>query len=52
MENKKYLKEYQVGERFTGFFVLRKKEMKSRKDGDPYLVLEFGDRSGRLSGNV
>lgn len=26
--------------------------MKSRKDGDPYLVLEFGDRSGRLSGNV
>jgi len=32
--------------------VVRGKELKSRKDGGQYLRLEFGDRSGRMFGNI
>lgn len=49
---KKHLREFEIGETFTGFFVLRKKELRTKYDGEPYAVLEFGDRSGRLSGNI
>ncbi|MFH0766265.1 MAG: OB-fold nucleic acid binding domain-containing protein, partial [Calditrichota bacterium] len=48
----RYLKDLQVGDSFTGFYVLRKKELRSRRDGLPYLHLEFGDRSGRLRANI
>ena len=51
-EGKRYLRECQVGETFAGFVVVRRKELRMRRDGEPYLVLEFGDRSGRLSGNI
>ncbi len=40
------------GEKATGFFVVRKKEWKTRKDGTPYLLLELGDASGRISATV
>ncbi len=46
------LKDFQVGESFTGFCVVRKKELKHKKSGEPYLALELGDRSGRLRGKV
>jgi len=48
----KFLKDLQVGDSFIGFYVLRKKELRSRRDGAPYLHLEFGDRSGRLRANL
>jgi len=49
---KRYLHDFEVGETFTGFFVIRSMELRSRRDGVPYLVLEFGDRSGRMKGNI
>lgn len=51
-EFKRYLLEYEAGETFTGFYVLRSREIRSRRDGVPYLVLEVVDRSGRLFANV
>ena len=51
-KSKRFLHDFEVGESFTGFFVLRQKELRSRRDGIPYLMLEFGDRSGRMRGNV
>lgn len=50
--DKRYLLDFEVGEVFTGYFVIRQKELRTRRDGAPYLVLEFGDRSGRLRGNI
>lgn len=50
--SRRFLKELEIGEPFTGFFVLRSRELRTRRDGQPYLVLELGDRSGRLFGNV
>ena len=40
------------GDAFTAFFVVRKKEMKTKKDGTPYLLFEFGDHTGRMSGTL
>ena len=52
LNKKRFLRDYEIGESFTGFFVLRGKELRTRRDGEPFLALEFGDRSGRLSGNI
>ena len=49
---KPYLRDHQPGDTLTGFCVIRKRELRSRRDGAPFLALEFGDRSGRLSGNI
>ncbi len=51
MDNKG-LKELQIGEEFAGYCIIRKKELKQKKNGDFYLKLELGDRSGRLSGKI
>lgn len=51
MENKG-LKELQIGEEFAGYCIIRKKELKQKKNGDFFLKLELGDRSGRLSGKI
>lgn len=40
------------GESVSLFFVIRKKDLKNKKDGEPFLNLEFGDKSGRISGRV
>ncbi|MFQ5752699.1 MAG: OB-fold nucleic acid binding domain-containing protein, partial [bacterium] len=41
------------GDEFISFFVLRKKEIKTRHDSDEiYLSLEFGDASGRITGTL
>lgn len=46
------LKEKKIGDTFIGFCVVRKKELKHKKDGEPYVLLEVGDRSGRLRGKI
>ena len=51
-KSRQHLRDYEAGESFTGFFVLRSRELRTRRDGAPYLVLEFGDCSGRLFGNI
>ncbi len=52
LSQKRHLRDYGLGEEFTGFFVIRSKDLRTKRNGEPYLVLEFGDRSGRLYGNI
>ena len=44
----KGIKEIPIGQEYVGFCVVRKKEKRHRTNGQPYLVLELGDRTGRL----
>ena len=46
------IKELNVGDNFTGFCIVRKKELKQKKNGELYLKLEIGDQTGRLSGKI
>lgn len=46
------LRQLEVGDAFTGFYIIRKKELRTKRDGGFYLSLEIGDASGRLSGNI
>jgi len=49
----KLIKDLQAGDTLTAFFVLRKKELRTKKDGGEfYLLLELGDSSGRIWGTV
>jgi len=48
LEDMKRIHEFQIGEVITRFFVVRKKELKSKRDGGYYLSLELGDASGRI----
>lgn len=45
------VKDLKVGDTFTGFLVIRKKELREYERGK-YLRLELGDRSGRIDGVV
>lgn len=36
------------GDQVRAFYVIRKLELKTKKDGQPYLSLEFGDATGRI----
>jgi 3'-5' exoribonuclease len=47
-EESKTIREMVSGDRVTGFFVVRKKELKTKKDGSPYLLLALGDSTGRI----
>ena len=46
------LKNYNIGEIFIGFCIIRKKELKHKQNGEPYLILELGDKSGRLRSKI
>lgn len=47
------IKDLTVGAKVLSFFVLRKKELKTRRDSDEtYLSVELGDASGRISGTL
>ena len=47
------IQEMKPGEKVTSFFVLRKKELKTKRtDQTPYLLLELGDRSGRITATL
>jgi len=49
----KFIQELKPGDRITTFFILRKREIKLKKDsGEPYASFEFGDSSGRIRGTL
>ncbi len=50
--NREGLKKSEIGEFFKGYCVIRNAELKYSQAGKPYLVLELGDRSGRLKGRL
>ncbi len=45
----KKIREFKPGDRIIGFFIVRKKELKTKKDQTLYILLELGDQSGRIS---
>lgn len=48
----KLLRELTEGEKFVNFVAVRRIEVRQKRDGSPYLTLEFADRSGRLPGKL
>ena len=47
------INDLKVGDKVLSFFVLRKKELKTRRDSnDTYLSVELGDASGRITGTA
>ena len=50
--SQKTINDFKPGEAVTAFFVIRKIEMKTKKNGDPFISIEFGDSTGRISGNI
>ncbi|MCK4224987.1 MAG: HD domain-containing protein [candidate division Zixibacteria bacterium] len=47
-----FVKDLKPGNEVTEFFVLRKKDIKEKSDGEKFLKLELGDRTGRIEGVV
>ena len=50
--SQKTIHDFKTGDKITQFFVIRKIEMKAKRDGTPYIFLEVGDHSGRISSNL
>lgn len=51
--SQKLIKDFKIGDKVEGFFILRKKELRERKNKkEKYLALEIGDCSGRIQGSV
>lgn len=48
----KTIKNLEPGDQVLGFFVVRSKELKQRKDGSPFVSFELGDRTGRIRGTM
>jgi len=46
------MKKMPPGKPFVTFCVVRNKEVKYKQNGEPYLVLELGDSSGRLKARI
>ena len=47
------IRDFKAGDKVLAFFVLRRKELKTRHDsGDAYLSLELADASGRILGSL
>ncbi|MGB7063411.1 MAG: HD domain-containing protein [Candidatus Zixiibacteriota bacterium] len=47
-----FVKDLKPGKEVTEFFVLRKQEIRDTVDGQKFLKLELGDRTGRIDGVV
>lgn len=47
-----FVKNLKIGGELTEFFVLRKKELKETFEGQKFLKLELGDKTGRIDGVV
>lgn len=52
LDEKRLLREHGVGDTLTGFLLLRSRALRTKRDGGSYLAVEFGDRSGRILGNI
>lgn len=46
------IRAFKSGQSVSGRFIIRKKELKSKKDGEPYLAVELGDASGRITAHI
>ena len=48
----KGMKNLKIGDDFLGYCIIRKKEVRYKQNGEPYLSLELGDKSGRLKAKI
>ncbi|MCK5145149.1 HD domain-containing protein [bacterium] len=48
----KHLSDMTTGETLSGYFILRSIELKTKRDGKPFLSLSIGDASARLPANL
>ena len=49
---KRYVAELAIGERVDTTFLLRRCDLRTRQSGDPYLALQFSDKSGTVSARM
>jgi 3'-5' exoribonuclease len=49
---KRFVADLTVGERVETDFLLRRCDLRTRQNGEPYLALEFSDKSGRVPGRM
>jgi 3'-5' exoribonuclease len=49
---KRFVDELRAGERVDSSFLLRRCDLRTRQNGEPYLALEFSDKSGRVSARM
>ncbi len=47
-----FIKDLKPGNQVTEFFVLRRKDIKEKSDGEKFLKLELGDKTGKIEGMV
>lgn len=52
MSQKIGIKTLPIGKQFTGFCIVRKKEIRYKSSGEAYLYVELGDWSGRLNAKL
>ena len=52
LKDQKTIRELKPGNRITGYFTVRKIELKTKRDQSPYLLLELGDSTGRIHATV
>ena len=50
--DKRFVAELRAGEQIDTTFLLRRCDLRTRKNGEPYLALEFSDKSGRVTGRM
>ncbi len=48
----KLLRELEAGEKFVGFVAVRAINVRQRRDGTPFLTIDFSDSSGRMMGKL
>ncbi len=49
---KRYVAELAIGERVDTTFLLRRCDLRTRQSGEPYLALQFSDKSGTVSARM
>ena len=50
--DKRFVVDLSVGERVHSTFLLTRCDVRTRQSGDPYLVLELADKTGRIGGRM
>ena len=52
-EQNRHIADFMLGEEITGYYVLRRADLKTRRDNQGYyLAVDISDASGHISGNV
>jgi len=50
--NAQFIKDFQPEQEITSYFLVQSKEIRAKKNGDPYLALLLADRTGQIEGKM